>query len=287
MRKFGRNYILTIEGNDGRDIEIKPPFTLDFTVIRNVLSSSNISTLRIFNLNQRTRALIRKDQFDYGRRKRVSLLAGYGNNLSVVMSGNVTQAFSVRMGTNYITEIQAFDGGYAYANAQISKQYKAQTPYRNMVDDLMNALTPYGVEKGAIGQIDGASSRGYSFSGSIIKSINEIANGNFFIDRNKSYVLGESEALSGEIEVISSESGLLGTPRREQSFLSLSMLFEPSLAIGQRIKLDSSTGENYNGFYKIVSLAHRGIISESVAGEATTDVGLFYGAKYLTEVAEV
>jgi len=285
--KFNRNYVLTIEGNDGSLIEIKPPITIDIDVNRNYLSSANVASIRIYNLSERNRSQIRKDNSDYGLKRKIILKAGYGNNLSEILNGSVTMAFSVREGVNFITEVQVFDGGFAYVNSQIDKTYPENTANRTVVLDMISSLKEYGVSPGAVGNFEGNLSRANSYSGNTTSILREITNGSFFIDNNKAYCLKDDECVAGEVQVINSESGLLGTPRREQTFLTFDIIFQPSLRVGQRIKLESITGANFNGIYKVVSIKHRGMISESVGGTVITTLGLFYGYEKLNTVQEI
>lgn len=283
--KLGRNYSLSIEAQNGSNILIEPPFTVEFDITRNIFSSANVSSIRIYNLAQNTRNQIRKNVNDYGDQRVISLKAGYGTNIPVVFSGSITQAWSVREGVNFITQIESFDGGFAFANAQTNLAFPDGTAFDDIIQTLAESLP--GVSIGEIGTYPGDITRGNSYSGSTTDILRDITGGGFFIDLSKVYVLGSSEVLKGEIQIINAQSGLLGTPVREQTILNFSMLFEPRLKIGQQIQLDSITDINFNGFYKVISLHHRGMISETVCGDAITDVGLYYGTEALQLVGPV
>lgn len=287
MLKFNRNYILLVQAEDGQTVEIKPPFTIELDILRNTFSSANVASVRIYNLSEKTRLQLRKDQSDWGLRRRIILKAGYGNNLSEILNAYVTLSFSVRQGVNFITEIQCFDGGYAYTNAQIDKTYPSGTTQKSVILDMINSLNAYGVDPGSIGKFDGKLTRANSYSGSTTEILREITGGSFFIDNNKAHCLTDNECLSGGLEVISSESGLLGTPRREQAYLTIDVIFQPSVKVGQFVKLESSTGKNYNGSYKVVSIHHKGMISETTGGTIITTLGLFYGYEKLSFVQEI
>lgn len=286
MRKFGRDYVLRIEGTDGVTISIKTPFTMEFDIQRNTLSSANVSTISVYNLSEKNRNQIRKDQLDYGLRKQITLDAGYGDNLTQILNANVTRAYSVRQGNNFITTVDAFDAGFAFANSKMNKSFPAGTAQRSVMIDMINTLKPFGVSKGAIGSFEGLLSRGNAYSGNTIELLKELSGGAFFIDNGKAHILGDNETLAGNVGKITSVSGLLGTPKREQTFLIFDMLFEPRFFIGQDVILESITNKNYNGVYKLVSLHHRGIISDAVSGQATTTVGLFFGTGNLRTIAE-
>lgn len=275
MVKLGRNYKLVVERVDGNTVTIQRPFTLEFDVHRNSLSSANVASFRVYNLSPENRNLIRKDQYDWGDIRKVSFFAGYGDKLSLAFTGNISQAWSVREGTNFITQIESYDGGFAYVNAVTNNAYPADTPQTSIIDNVASTLP--GVTVGAIGNYEGQIRRGNSYSGSSTDILTELTGGGFFIDNGKVYCLKDEECLDGDIPIINAATGLLGTPVKETTYINLEMLFEPSLKVAQLVRLESQTAEYFNGDHKILSLIHRGVISEVVSGQAITQVGLLPG----------
>lgn len=273
--KFGRSYILNIQTDSGDTLTIKPPFTVEFDITRNALTSANVCSFRIFNLNANHRGQIRKDINDFGKLRAVQFMAGYGSNLPIVFDGNITQAWSVREGSNFITQIESFDGGFAFANASISNNFPAETTQHAVMESMIADLKKHGVKRGAIGNsYTKKLKRGNAYTGNTINVIKELSGGGFFIDNGKAYALSDDEVIEGPVTVINSESGLLGTPVRERLIINVDMLFEPRLLIAQKIELKSTTEANFNGPYRVMSIKHRGMISESVCGDAVTSVGL-------------
>lgn len=283
MDKFGRNYILEVQTQNGSTLTITLPFTIEFDITRNTLTSANVCQIRIYNLSQKNRNQIRFNVSDYGNFRGITLRAGYGSNLPVVFSGNISQAWSVREGVNFITQIECYDGGFAFANAQTSVQYPAGTMQKDIIKNLAGSL-PH-VSLGVIGDYPGALSRANSYSGSTTDILREITGSGFFIDNGKANALGTNEYIDNGsgIALINSASGLLGTPVLEQTIVRFDMLFEPGLTVGQRIQLDSITEQNFNGFYKVTAVKHRGMISEAVCGDVIT-TGEFFFSKILTPV---
>ena len=274
MIKFGRNYTLDIQTNDKNHIIIKPPFTLEFDIIRNVLSSANTCTFRIYNLSAEHRKLIQKNIIDYDNIRSIVFMAGYGKNLSLAFTGDIQQAYSYRTGTEDITEINAFDGGFAFITSNTNRVFPAGTSELDMCKTMMKDLN--GIKPGAVGQnFRGKLIRGTSKSGATSDILYEHSGGCFFIDNGRAYMLADNECLAPNgITVINADSGLLETPQQEESILRFPMLFEPKLRIAQKITLQSQTESWLNGDYRVVSLSHKGIISEAVGGEAVTVVGI-------------
>lgn len=291
MQKFGRNYVLTIVpplsvtliGTTSVTIPDIPvvaalPFTVEFDIVRNTLSSANMCRVRIYNLAQNTRNRLRYNQSNYGAYMGIKLQAGYGTdliNLPTIFQGNVSQAWSVREGNNFITQLECYDGGFAFVNGTIDMQVGAGIPLAATLTQMVTSGLP-NVSLGAIGTYTEASLRAYSMSGNTAALLAEKSGGGFFVDKEKAYVLGTNEFSLANPIYISSASGLLGTPILEQTKVTFDMIFEPSLEVGQAVTLDSSTGANFNGVYKIVGVKHRGMISGAVCGDAVTTGEFFY-----------
>lgn len=279
MDKLGRNFLLIVQSDDanGTLVTIKPPFTVEFDITRSQFSSANVATIRIYNLGKNTRAQIRKDRFDGGNLKQVIFQAGYGTSLSTLLNGNVTQAWSVREGNNFITTIQAFEAGFAYVNAIVNQQFPSGTPQSTIITSVVDSLKQYNVSPGAIGSFPGSTSRGTSLVGSATSQLAMLTGGGFFIDAGKAHCLNDNEALDNEVIQVNAMTGLLGTPVREETYFNFDMLFEPRLVIGALIQLKTTTGEDFNGICRVNSLHHRGVISPVVSGEALTSVGSLAG----------
>lgn len=307
MLKFGRNYslyiqelssILTTESNTFNTsvlnsgspgyLLIQPPFTIDLDVQRNILSSSNVSSIRIYNLAKDNRNLIFKPQIDFGSIKQIQLQAGYGKNMPVIFNGDIREAWSVREGTDFITQIESYDGGFSYVNAQSNQSFVAGTPNEDILSSLMADLP--GVNPGFIGNYPGELAGARSFSGSTAQLLTERSGGGFFIDNGVAHCLNPNETLQGAIDTIDSTSGLLGTPTIEGGiFVVVNMLFEPQIVMGQTVKLNSTTfnginGTNPNAQYKVVGIQHKGMISPTVCGEVITTLKLAGGVNFTTVI---
>lgn len=286
MDKFNRNYNLFVQKRDQSTLKIELPFTLEFDVHRNSFSSASTSQFRIYNLSPNNRSQIRRDEYDTGDRRDVSFKAGYGDKLAFGFIGNISHAWSVREGNNIVSQIECYDGGFAYINAITSAQFKAGTPQKSIITALATSLKQYGVSIGSIGDYSGSIGRGNSYVGSTMDVLSQITGGAVFIDNGKLNVLKDNECIQSDILLINAQTGLLGTPLLEQQFIHLDMLFEPALQIGQLVLLETSTADavvpgfsntSFNGIHKVISLHHRGTISEAVCGEAITSVGLLPG----------
>lgn len=302
MDKFGRNYALYIQEkgtsvalrnnaigsqpitvNAEGFILIQPPFTLEVDINKNILSSANMSTFRIYNLSEKNRNNIFKSQIDTAQFKQIQLQAGYGDNLSVIFNGNMTEGFSVREGSNFITNCDSQDAGFAFANGPLNANFPPGTPQGDIIKGILQTVPD--LQIGKIGNYNYISKRGTSYSGDALDIVRTISGGGMFVDNGKIHVLLDNEALQGPFDLIDSDTGLLGTPLLEAGvFVVINILFEPRLLIGQKIILLSSTSNNYNGVYKVVGIDHKVTFSSAISGPATTTVKLLGKSNGLTVV---
>lgn len=279
MQKLGRNYTLQVSGdNFPQALVVSLPFTIEFDITRNTLTSANVCQIRLYNLSPQNRNALRKNVTGYGFPiMNITLNAGYGSQTPVIFSGNVSQAWSVREGVNFITQLECFDGGYTFINAKTDLTIPKGTPYRTTITNLIQSLSPQ-VQLGSVGDYPGTSQKQETYSGNTTDILNQLTGGGFFIDNGIGNALGNSEySLSAGPPInINASTGLLNTPVLEQNIVRFDMMFEPTLNIGNSVNLQSLTETNFNGFYKITAVKHRGMISATVCGEAITTGEFFF-----------
>lgn len=281
MDKFGRNYKLFVDTSTGETLLIQPPITLEFDISRKLLGSANHATFRLYNIKKESRENIRYNMYDWGSFRVVKLYAGYGDNLVLVFQGNIHEAWSVREGVNFITQIECYDAGFAYVNTQFNQSFQEGTNFIDVIKSISQQMTAKD-KSVSLGQVSPSISnqklaKGQAFSGSAVDNLNQIAANSFFVDNGKLNILQNTECLQGDVDVINIDTGLLGTPVFEQTILTFDLLFQPSLKVAQLVTIESETAEYFNGTYKINGIAHRGMISEAVCGDAVTTVTCFTG----------
>lgn len=272
-------------------LEITPPFTIEFDVVRQNLASVNTAFITVYNLGLNTRTLIRKDIWETDIYRPIELWAGYGDGQPPVLEsinnpnaasdarqtfprifqGNVTRAYSYRQGVNFLTRLECQDAGFAAVNADVNFSYAAGTPILQIIEDLINAMP--NVTIGAIGDFPGTLARGISVIGDPKERLLEISGGRFFIDNERGYTLQDNEYLdSGAVPLITDDNGIIGVPQKELTLVKLDLIFEPGISVYQKIQLRTSTVPYYNGFYIVKGVSHKGMISQSVCGAVVTSL---------------
>lgn len=300
-QKFNRNYRLRIGVSDNQtsnfigqspdaegpflapEILIEYPLTIEFNVDRGIGASLNSLQCTVVNLSPETRSRIFQDRFGYfsagnneGAYRRVTLEAGYGDNLTIVFQGNLFEAGSYRRGTEIITIINARDGGYDTAVTRAYQTYKVST-LQELIQQLCGGFP--NLKVGQIGNFPDQIKRPVSVDGNQWDALQMYSSGSAYIDNEVINVLGDTEVIQNSIQIIDPSTGLLETPQRDDAALFIRTLFEPNIIMGQYLQLDSKVQPVYNGTYKVISVGHHGIISGAKNGPYESRFGLLLQGK--------
>ncbi len=299
--KLNRKYKLTVQTEVGGDIalEIANPLTIEFSIIRNTFASSNTGTFKIRNLSETSRNTLFQSRTDIVRRQRIiTLEAGYGttpnkdDDLSTIFVGNIVEGYSFRQGPDVVTYLNCLDSGLATYTATTTAALTEGIDFKDLMKTLIGSLKGKGVGEGAVGDVKGRAKRGVAINGNTFNLMKKYADKDteVFIDLNKINVLNVNEYIEssgGKVLLFNSETGLLGTPLRQGSFLVIELLFEPRVQVAQLVEIDSQFNKVFNGQFKVVGIQHNGIISDSVGGAAKTKLELALGDKLLGELKAV
>lgn len=276
VTKLNREYLLTYipatqEGYVGdRMLEIKNPITIEFNIKRDLFSAVNEMVLDVYNLSPENRDFLYQDlqsQMAY-----CYLEAGYqGWAKSLVFAGNVWNTFSRHAGTNVITRITARDGFNAI-QINTNQTFNAGSTTEDIVNTLQQSM---GLSKGVYGFKNYTFARPVEIIGNSFLALQKYVDRNAYIDLGELNILDTNQVKKSEVVVIDDSAGLLGTPERSNAVLTINIMFEPRVQVGQLIELRSSVEPRYNGQYKICGISHNGMISDTIAGRATTTLQLW------------
>lgn len=262
--------------NDGGPpIIITMPLTAQFWVKRNTMSSMNYMSIDLYNLSKSLRDRIYQDRFT--PRNHTIILEGGYDTLSLMFSGDIYEANSAREGTNIITRIEARTGIYDVTTTMTFQTLDAGKTLKDVFNFLIGQFPT--LERGAIGDYNEVLLRPVNLNGNTYDLLKKYSNGDVFIDNGKVYVLKRNEVVPGDIPLISVDTGLLETPRRDDAFLTITTIFEPRVTIDQSIELKSAILPVYNGTYKVCGIMHQGIISGAVNGACRSTFDLNAGNK--------
>lgn len=283
MAKINRIYRLLVQLQDENGnpideaIEITNPIGINFVIERGIYAQQQTMDIDIFNLNDFHKRMIFRDVYKAERYLYVQLDAGYSDiGMSTIYSGFVWSAYTKREGVNSITHIRAI------TNIGIAGEFVKQTlisgvTAQDVVDSCMEEMPFFG--KGVMSIPDITFTKPVTLLDNPMAIMKVCTAKEVFIDLMDINVLSENEAFIGIVPKINSDAGLLGVPERRDATLTIKMMFEPRLLVGQIIDIESSVAPEFNGQFKIFGIRHEGSINVSDAGPLVTTLQMNVGSQ--------
>ncbi len=289
MLKLWRNYRAEFEIGERtpegelipkKELVITLPFTLQFQTNSGINNTaSNTAVLQFINLGEDNKTLLWLDLWNYANKYiYLRLYAGYGNDMPLIFAGFALRSYSYKNGgsTEYITEMQMNSNELLLQSDYFNVTFSTGTKFEDIIK-YMTADNKY-ISAGHITPDISPLKRDRTYIGQTLDLIQR-ENGGYdvYIANGELNVLADRDVIPGEIQAITDESGLLGSPKRTDGWVQCDLMFEPNLRAGQAITLNSVTSPWLNRVYKIVQVGHKGIISPNASGQVitTVDMALF------------
>lgn len=295
MLKWQRNYKIVFEIGERKNLtEYIPQETITVTYphtlrlnISNGINFSEVSkgSFQILNLSQDIQAKLWKDSFNVSKYITMWVYAGYRNEMPLIYMGDVLECYSYREegAVDWITEIKTSDGTYLTQYGFANTGFVAGTKFNNLLEALLADHPTY--KLGYITAKIPPLKRDRTFIGQTLDILGREYGGyEIFIDKGELNILDEHDVVPSDIQVITAESGLLGSPRRSEQYLNCTMLFEPGIKLAQAVKLVSDSIPWVNNIYKVVGVSHQGVISPVESGKLTTTLQLYLGTAAFEEL---
>lgn len=261
-------------GNPKQEI-VKDPITIEFNVVKTT-QSENSSRITIYNLDGATRESIYQDRLLLDTNpyiKWVTLEAGYGEQLTLVTFGYIQECHSFRSGVDFVTIMDVTDPDILTEYCGVT--FEAGTTFKQAYEYLIGRLPS--LKLGETGVLEGAFQVPTVFDGNVFVLANKLTGGHTFVDNGVVHNLNDNETLSDYgCYYIAADTGLLDTPKRYDHILEISMLFEPTIKVGQLVEIKSSTQARFDGQYKTLSVNHNCLISGAEGGTRITTLQLQY-----------
>ena len=277
--KFMCHYKITIEYEDNgkkQIVEIMDPISVHFNVSKSMYQrDASVTTIELYNIDKVTRECIYQDKLLLYKEKAkiLTLEAGYGDTLTLVTMGRIQQCYSELRGVDMVTSIEVMDPDILTQFTSVT--FEAGTTFEEAYKYLSSQFP--NLWAGECGELVGSFQTPTVFEGNSFWVMNELTGNHTFIDNGRINTLQDNEVLKeGGAYLITSDTGLLGTPKRFDTLLEVSMLFEPKLKLGQLIEIQSSTQSRFNGQYRVNGISHDCTISDSDCGTRTTTIQMIY-----------
>jgi hypothetical protein len=275
---FNRDFTMKI-GGAPINIQKVNPLTGDITSALRVTfgieksdnRDPNRATVEIFNLSETSRKVLEIGT-ELAEKARAAgaiydwpliIEAGYVTTKSQVFSGEILRADSRIEGVDWITTIEAEDGGNKYRSTRISQSFGKGTPLSAVLNSLALALR-VGIGNSAAhfalsprGLV--VFQNGVALNGQVSKLLDKYitsAGYTWSIQDGNLQVLGPDETLLDSIVALSALTGLVGSPdKSEKGIIKVRSLLQPQIMPGRLVTMLS---KSINGGYKATKVNHYG-----------------------------
>lgn len=235
-----RRKLSLIVGNNagGAGIELSD-LRVTFRIKRGDYQTPNSADVRVHNVSDQTANRIRNEF------TRIAIQAGYEGNYGLIFDGTIKQARRGRVDAkdSYI-DITAADGDMAYNFSTLAVSLAAGATPDDAVQAFLKSMAAQGISQGYKPELStNGSARGRVFFGLTRDELREWAQVGdvlWSIQDGKLTLIPKTSYIPGEIPVISSATGLVGVPEQTPNGIEARVLLNPSLKIGQVVKLDST-----------------------------------------------
>lgn len=253
-----------------------------FEIEKSTRREPNTAAVKVWNLSQEHRAALRQT-----RNVALRVEAGYVGHVSTLFDGDVrvaqsapgverrrkadkTRLRSIKDATDWVTEIEAEDGGTAYRTATVQQSFGRNTPVATV---LRAAVTAMGIGEGNLRELGadpelagsvGVYENGTVLSGvahreldRIVRSVGlrwSVQNGVLQLKRGR-------QALATRAVMLNKETGLIGSPTLDaDGFVEATSLLNGALYPGRPVVLES---RELSGSFQVRRVRHVGDTSVS------------------------
>ncbi len=217
---------------------------IKFTVKRSDTMTPNVADIRVYNLEEQTALRIRKEF------TRVILQAGYEGNFGVIFQGNIKQVILGReSAVDTFIDIVAGDGDQAYNFAVVNATLAAGATTSDQVNASIQAMEGKGVSAGHLGEFPtNQLPRGKVMFGNArdyLRDSAQTTQKSWSIQDEKITFVGKKAYLPGERVVLTSKTGMIGTPQQTNEGVNVKCLLNPNLKIASRVEIDNKSIQQF------------------------------------------
>lgn len=229
--------LVSNKAGDGLDLSL---LHIKFSVKRSDTMTPNAAEIRIYNLEEQTANRIQKEF------SKVILQGGYNDNFGVIFQGNIKQVLKGReTPTDTFIDIIAGDGDLSYNFAVVNSTIAAGATQKEQIEAAAGAMKAGGTGLGHVTNLPSAKlPRGKVMFGMARDYLKQSANSSqqsWSIQDGQINFVPMTSYLPGEAVILTSKTGLIGTPTQTNEGINLQCLMNPKIKISGRVKLDNAS----------------------------------------------
>lgn len=234
---------------------------ISFTVEKTASATPNSLEVKITNpSNDTTAALLTRDYT-------LLLEAGYKDNAELLYAGDILVARDTWQAPDRVVTLTCGDGAKAIRSATIFASFRGGTGARQIFARLADAL---GVPLGSVAGVDDVQVlTGFSAAGSTRAALDTLARRlhlSWSVQDGELVVRKADEPERGEIILLDEQSGLVGSPERDDKGVRFKSLLQPRIRPGRRVRVASRA---LRGDFLVEKVTHTG---DTHSDDWSTDV---------------
>jgi hypothetical protein len=242
-QQYLRTCQLIVFGNDLSGLDLSA-LRIKFSVKRSDTMTPNVADIRVYNLEEQTALRIRKEF------TKVVLQAGYEGNFGVIFQGNIKQVILGReSATDTFIDIIAGDGDRAYNFAIVNATIAKGSTQRDQVNAAVSSMAPKGVDAGHLGEMPTEKlPRGKTMYGNArnyLRDAAQTSQSSWSIQDEKVTFVKKKAYLPGERVVLTSKTGMIGTPQQTNEGVNVKCLLNPNIKIASRVEIDNKSIQQF------------------------------------------
>lgn len=241
-------YGTNLNGLDLSQLRIK------FSVKHSDSQSPNTADIRVYNVSEETALsmlinLSPPSGISTTTPGRVVLQAGYQSNFGVIFQGNIKQIILGReSATDTFVDIVAGDGHLAYNYAIVNTTIAAGSTPTSQINAAVTSTSKFGVSLGYVGNQDTINNvklpRGkvmYGNAKNYLRTVSQTIGQTWSIQNEQVTFIPKKSFKPGVAVVLTSKTGLIGTPQQTNEGVNIKCLLNPNIKIGGRVNIAEAT----------------------------------------------
>lgn len=251
----------------GEEYTVIKDLRVKFNIEKTAVGSPNKAQVVVYNMSKNNRSLAER-----GTRKNpltMVLKAGYSSNIKQIFIGDVSWVVSEILGPDIVTTFEIGDGEAAYQLANINKSYSGGTSLKDIFKDVIGS---FGKTVKDLKDINPENIiHGLTLSGKSKEAMDQLCDKQgleWSIQSDAIQITKKDGATSQEAFVLTTETGLIGIPKKKKKDLGIDLnsLLQPEIEPCRIIEVKS---KEINGLYRARRVVHQG---DNFGGDFMTSI---------------
>jgi hypothetical protein len=237
------------------------PVRVAFDISKTSATDPNKATIKVWNLRAENRKILQES-----RELPVTIEAGYVGTRGIIFKGTVINngITSSRDGVDWVTTIEAKDGGNATKKARVNKSYEKGFKLAQIAQDIAGGMAGVGLgnlasmisTRGLESYVNGFVASGKSID--VLKQVTKSLGYELTIQDEQIQVLQANQTTTDIAVKLTAGSGLIGSPEAgDKGIVKAKSLLNSLLFPGRKVQLISDQYPD-GPFFKTIKAEHRG-----------------------------